>query len=148
MKYHEALKESVGKEEWKVFLTKLWNETDWNTDYEETKAKITIWEKMPDCIKMVFMNKHWEIRDLLPKYARFIPKKDQMFIGGIVSEEIKRLALLEKKPKEFAWLLERAEAIMGHSSIVDYVIKDGIKNLTSENPDKYYLKSYLGCVLV
>lgn len=148
LKYYEALKETVGKEEWKTFLTKLWNETDWKTDYEEAEAKIAIQEKMPDCIKMFFVHNHWEIWEVFPKYTQFIPKKDQMFVGRIVNEEIKRLALLEKKPKEFAWLVESVGNIMGHLTVVDDVIKDGIKNLIAENPDKNYLKSYLGRVLV
>lgn len=147
LKYYEALKETVAKEEWREFLTKLWDETDWNTDYEEAEAKIAIREKMPDRIKMFFVHKHWDIWEMYPKYVRFVPKKDQVFVGRIVSEEIKRLALLKEKPKEFAWLLEHVKDIMGHSTIVDDVIKDGIKKLIADNPDKYYLKSYLGNVL-
>lgn len=68
-------------------------------------------------------------------------------VGNLMSEEIKRLALLKEKPKEFAWLLGEVQHVMGHSSIADEVIKDGIKKLIAENPDKYYVKSYLGCVL-
>ena len=36
---------------------------------------------------------------------------------------------------------------MGHSHIVDEVIKDGIKKMIAEYPDKYYVKNHLGSVL-
>lgn len=147
LKYYEALKETVAKEEWKAFLARLWDETDWDTDYEEAEAVIAIQEKMTDRIKMFFVHKHWEIWEGFPKYIKYVPKKDQMFVGGIMSEEIKRLALLKKKPKEFAWLLEHVESIMGHSRIADNVIKDGIKKLIAENPDNFYMRKYLGNIL-
>ena len=139
LKYYEALKETVTKDVWKAFLAELWDETDWGTDYEEAEAKIAIQEKMTDRIKMFFVHKHWEIWDVFPKYIKYVPNKDQMFVGGIMSEEIKRLALLEKKPKEFAWLVEHVENVMGHSRIADNVIKDGIKKLIAENPDNFYI---------
>jgi len=96
---------------------------------------------------MFFVHKHWEIWDVFPKYIKYVPNKDHAFVGDIMSEEIKRLALLEKKPKEYAWLLERVEDLMGHSSIVDDVVKDGIKNMIAENPDNFYLRKYLYSVL-
>ena len=34
-----------------------------------------------------------------------------------MSEEIKRLALLKEKPKEFAWLIGEVRHVMGHSHI-------------------------------
>ena len=36
---------------------------------------------------------------------------------------------------------------MGYSSIVDGVIKDGIRRLIAENPTKVYIKNYLGDLL-
>ena len=66
---------------------------------------------------------------------------------NLMSEEIKRLALLKEKPKEFAWLLGEVRHVMGHSHIADEVIKDGIKKMIAEYPDKYYVKNYLGSVL-
>lgn len=64
-----------------------------------------------------------------------------------MSKEIKRLALLKEKPKEFAWLLGEVKHVMGHSHVADGVIKEGIRNLIKENPKNYYLKNYLGSVL-
>ena len=65
----------------------------------------------------------------------------------MMNTEIKRLALLDRKPKDFAWLLQRVEAVLGHSRAVDMVIKDGIRNLIAENPNNAYLKNYLGTLL-
>ena len=64
-----------------------------------------------------------------------------------MSEEIKRLALLKEKPKEFAWLLGKVKHVMGHSHVADGVIKEGIRNLIKGNQKNYYLKNYLGSVL-
>ncbi len=80
-------------------------------------------------------------------HIKYVPNKDHAFVGDIMSEEIKRLALLEKKPKEFAWLVEHVTNVMGHSHIVDDVIKDGIKKLIAENPDNFYMRKYLGNIL-
>ena len=66
---------------------------------------------------------------------------------NLMREEIKRLALLKEKPKEFAWLLGEVRLVMGHSHIADEVIKDGIKKMIAEYPEKYYVKNYLGSVL-
>lgn len=147
LKYYEALKEAVAKEEWKVFLNKLWDEIDWEHDFQNAEAEMAIKEKMLDRIKMIFVHKHWDLWQIFPKYVKYVPKKDQTFVGNIMSEEIKRLALLKEKPKEFAWLLGEVKLVLGYSSIVDEVIKDGIRKLISEFPDNYYMKSYLGDVL-
>lgn len=147
MKYYEALKDAISKDEWKGFMVTLWDEIDWELDYEDAEIKIAVKEKMTDHIKDFFAHSPSSIWDKFPKYVKFIPKKDLQFVGGIVIGEIKRLALLKKKPKEYAWLLERVEDLMGHSSIVDDVIKDGIKNMIAENPDNFYLRKYLYSVL-
>lgn len=147
MKYYEALKDAISKDEWKGFMVTLWDEIDWELDYEDAEIKIAVKEKMTDHIKDFFAHSPSSIWDKFPKYVKFIPKKDLKFVGGIVIGEIKRLALLKKKPKEYAWLLERVEDLMGHSSIVDDVIKDGIKNMIAENPDNFYLRKYLYSVL-
>lgn len=84
---------------------------------------------------------------MFAKYIKYVPKKDQTFVGELMSEKICRLALLKAKPKEFAWLLGEVQRMMGHSRIADDVIKEGIRNLIKENPKNYYLKNYLGCVL-
>ena len=147
LKYYVALKEVVPKEEWKDFLNKLWDEVDWEDDYEDAEAQMAIKENMLDRTKMVFVHKHWDLWQIFPKYIKYVPKKDQAFVGNLMSEEIKRLALLKEKPKEFAWLLGEVRLVMGHSHIVDEVIKDGIKKMIAEYPDKYYMKNYLGNVL-
>lgn len=147
LKYYEALKEVIAKEEWKEFLINLWDEIDWSEDYEEAELKIAIREKMNDRIKDFFAYRPSRIWCSFTEYIKYIPKKDMLFVGGIVSGEIKRLALLKQKPKEFAWLLERVESVMGLSHIVDDFIKDGIKNLIAENPENFYLRKYLESVL-
>ena len=52
-----------------------------------------------------------------------------------------------KELKEFAWLLSYVKGVMGLSSVVDGVIKDGIRKLIAEHPDKVYMRNYLGTVL-
>jgi conserved hypothetical protein len=147
LKYYVALKEVVPKEEWKDFLNQLWDEIEWEHDYEDAEAQMAIKEKMLDRMKLVFVHKHWDLWQIFPKYIKYVPKKDQAFVGELMSEEIKRLALLKEKSKEFAWLLGEVKHVMGLSSIADEVIKDGIKKLIAEYPDKYYVKNYLGSVL-
>lgn len=61
--------------------------------------------------------------------------------------DIKRMALLKEKPKEFAWLMVYVKSYMGLSAVVDRTIKEGIKQLIAEYPDKFYFKSYLGSLL-
>ena len=147
LKYYEALKEAVAKEDWKDFLDKLWDEVEWEHDYEDAEAKIAIKEKMLDKMKMVFVHKHWDLWQIFPMYIKYVPKEDQAFVGNLMSEEIKRLALLKEKPKEFAWLLGEVKRVMGLSFVADEVIKDGIKKLIAKYPEKYYVKNYLGSVL-
>ena len=147
LKYYEALKEAVAKEVWKDFLNKLWDEVEWEHDYEDAEAKIAIKEKMLDKMKMVFVHQHWDLWQIFPVYIKYVPKKDQAFVGKLMSEEIKRLALLKDKPKEFAWLLGKVEHVIGLSLVVDEAIKNGIKKLIAEYPEKYYVKNYLGSVL-
>lgn len=143
LKYYEALKETIAKEEWKEFMAKLWDEIDWSVDYEEAEAKMAIREKNTDHIKSFFVHGHGDIWNVFPKYIKYVPKKDLTFVGKIMSEEIKRLALLKEKPKEFAWLVEHVETVMGYSHVVDNVIKDDIKKLIAENPNNFYLKKHL-----
>ena len=147
LKYFKALKEAVPKEEWKDFLNQLWDEVDWSQEYQESEAVIAIQEKMLDRMKMFFVHHSWNLWEMFAKYIKYVPKKDQTFVGELMSEKICRLALLKEKPKEFAWLLGEVQRMMGHSRIADDVIKEGIRNLIKENPKNYYLKNYLGCVL-
>ena len=93
LKYYEALKEVVSKDEWSSFLDKLWNDTDWRTnDYQDAEGNIIIAEKM-------------------------------------------------------SWLVAHVQDYMGLSAVVDRTIKEGIKQLIADYPDKYYFKSYLGSLL-
>lgn len=39
------------------------------------------------------------------------------------------------------------KSYMGLSAVVDRTIKEGIKQLIAEYPDKFYFKSYLGSLL-
>lgn len=70
-----------------------------------------------------------------------------LFVGETLFDDIKRMALLKEKPKEFAWLVDYVKSYMGLSAVVDKTIKEGIKQLIAEYPDKYYFKSYLGSLL-
>lgn len=147
LRYYKALKGAIAKEEWPDYLTKLWDEIDWESDYEEAEAQIAIGEKQYDRLKVFFERQHVFIDEILIKYVKYIPKKDLRAVGEIMNREIRRLALLKEKPKEFAWLLTYVERMMGHSSILDAVIKEGIKKLIVDNPSKIYLKNYLGTLL-
>lgn len=146
-RYYKALKETIAKEEWTDFISKLWDEIDWSTDYECAEAKIAIQEKWYGRLLPFLERNSYKILNLFPTYVKYIPKKDLTAVGEIINKEIKRLAILKEKPKEFAWLLERVESVMGHSSIVDGVIKEGIGKLIAENPTKVYMKKYLGSLL-
>lgn len=147
LKYYELLKETIAKEEWSEYLSALWDETDWKRDYEEAEAKIAIQEKMLDRMKMFFVHKSWQLWEIFPNYIKYVPKADQSEVAEMMNEEIKRLAMLKEKPKEFAWLLDHVESVLGHSRSVDSVIKNGIRRLIAENPNKVYLKNYLGTLL-
>lgn len=147
LKYYEALKEYIAKEEWHVFLLDLWDEVDWKRDYEEAEAKMAIQEKMLDRMRMFFVHKSWQLWEMIPRYIKYVPKSDQPAVAEMLIKDIKRLALLDKKPKEFASLLQRVESVMGFSRIVDNVIREGIRELMAENPDKVYIKGYLGSLV-
>ena len=47
-----------------------------------------------------------------------VPKQDHAFVGEILFKDIKRLALLKEKPKEFNWLLGQIERVMRKSAVV------------------------------
>ncbi|WP_144155299.1 hypothetical protein [Segatella copri] len=68
-------------------------------------------------------------------------------MGEILFKDIKRLDLLKEKPKAFNWLLGQIERVMRKSAVVDKIIKNGIRQLIADYPDKYYFKSYLGSIL-
>lgn len=146
-RYYKALKETIAKDEWTDFMSKLWDEIDWSEDYDDAEAKIAIQERWYGRMLMFLERKSYNIMELYPRYVKYIPKKDLTAVGELINKEIKRMALLKEKPKEFAWLLERVESEMGYSSIVDGVIKDGIRRLIAENPTKVYIKNYLGDLL-
>ena len=103
IKYYEALKEVIDKNDWTAFFDELWKMPDWEHDYEDAEAQIFIKEK--------------------------------------------RFDLLKEKSKEFNWLLGEIEHVMRKSAAVDKIIKDGIRQLIADYPDKYYFKSYLGSIL-
>lgn len=145
--YYKALKEVIANEEWPDYMTRLWDEIDWEKDYEDAEAKIAIEEKWFDRMLAFFKHKGWIIWEIYPKYIKYVPKKDQSAVGEIICKDIERLAMLREKPKEFAWLLSYVEGVMGLSSVVDGVIKDGIRKLIAEHPDKVYMRNYLGSVL-
>ena len=44
-------------------------------------------------------------------------------------------------------LLGQIERVMRKSAAVDKIIKNGIRQLIADYPDKYYFKSYLGSIL-
>ena len=147
LKYYEVLKKYIAKEEWHVFLLDLWDQVDWKRDYEEAEAKMAIQEKMLDRMRMFFVHKSWQLWEMIPRYIKYVPKSDQPAVAEMLNKDIKRLALLDKKPKEFASLLQRVESVMGFSRIVDNAIREGIRELMAENPDKVYIKCYLGSLV-
>lgn len=147
LKFYRALKEVIAKEEWRDYLTRLWDEIDWKTDCEDAEGEIAVKEKMYDRMLMFFVHKHWDFWNVIHKYVKYVPKNDQKAVGEMINKEIERLAMLKQKPKEFAWLLAQVEGLMGHARIVDGVIKDGIRKLIADNPSKVYIRTYLGSVL-
>lgn len=110
-------------------------------------AKILIKEERLDLLKDMFEHEHWDLWELYPEYIKYVPKQDHAFVGEILFKDIKRLALLKEKPKEFNWLLGQIERVMRKSAVVDKIIKNGIRQLIADYPDKYYFKSYLGSIL-
>ena len=147
IKYYEALKEVIDRKEWPAFFDELWKMPDWEHDYEDAEAKILIKEERLDLLKDMFEHKHWDLWELYPEYIKYVPKQDHAFVGEILFKDIKRLALLKEKPKEFNWLLGQIERVMRKSAVVDKIIKNGIRQLIADYPDKYYFKSYLGSIL-
>ena len=144
IKYYEAL---IDRNEWPAFFDELWKMPDWEHDYEDVEAKILIKEERLDLLKDMFEHKHWDLWELYPEYIKYVPKQDHAFVGEILFKDIKRLALLKEKPKEFNWLLGQIEHVMRKSAAVDKIIKNGIRQLIADYPDKYYFKSYLGRIL-
>lgn len=148
LKYYDALKDVISKEEWSSFFDKLWNDTDWSTnDYQDAEGNIIIAEKRFEFMKDMFVHKKWDLWDVYKKFVKYVPKKDLPFVGETMFNDIKRMALLKEKPKEFAWLMAYVKSYMGLSAVVDRTIKEGIKQLIAEYPDKFYFKSYLGSLL-
>lgn len=144
--YRKAV-EVIDKNDWPAFFDELWKMPDWGHDYEDAEAQILIKEKRFDLFKDMFVHKDWNLWEIYPKYIKYVPKQDHAFVGEILFKDIKRLALLKEKPKEFNWLLGQIERVMRKSAAVDKIIKNGIRQLIAENPDKYYFKSYLGSIL-
>lgn len=147
IKYYEALKKVIDRNEWPAFFDELWKMPDWEHDYEDAEAKILIKEERLDLLKDMFVHKHWNLWELYPEYIKYVPKQDHAFVGEILFKDIKRLALLKEKPKEFNWLLGQIERVMRKSAAVDKIIKNGIRQLIADYPDRYYFKSYLGSIL-
>lgn len=104
-------------------------------------------EKRFEFMKDMFVHKEWDLWDVYKKFVKFVPKKDLPFVGETMFNDIKRMALLKEKTKEFAWLMAYVKSYMGLSAVVDRTIKEGIKQLIAEYPDKFYFKSYLGSLL-
>lgn len=104
-------------------------------------------EECKNLLKDMFVHKDWNLWELYPEYIKYVPKQDHAFVGEILFKDIKRLALLKEKPKEFNWLLGQIEHVMRKSAAVDKIIKNGIRQLIADYPDKYYFKSYLGSIL-
>lgn len=146
MIFYTALKEAVSKDEWKGFLEKLWEQTDWEYDVDDAEAKISIKERKYEWLKMFFVHQPYDVMEGYRQYGKYLPKKDQAFVGEILSKEIKRLALLKEKPKEFNWLLAEINELFGISNIVDETIKKNIKKLIEDYPDRRYFNSYLGSI--
>ena len=144
--YRKAV-EVIDKNDWAAFFDELWKMPDWEHDYEDAEAQILIKEKRFDLLKDMFVHKDWNLWEIYPKYIKYVPKQDHAFVGEILFKDIKRLALLKEKSKEFNWLLGEIEHVMRKSAAVDKIIKDGIRQLIADYPDKYYFKSYLGSIL-
>ena len=74
--------------------------------------------------------------------AEGMRKKENLIDAALIAGYV-----LTTTCKEFAWLLQHIKGVMGLSSVVDGVIKDGIRKLIAEHPDKVYMRNYLGTVL-
>lgn len=85
LKYYDALKDAISKEEWSSFFDKLWNDTDWSTnDYQDAEGNIIIAEKRLEFMKDMFVHKEWDLWDVYKKFVKFVPKKDLPFVGDYV----------------------------------------------------------------
>ena len=111
------------------------------------RVMIDVQEKWYDRLLPSFRNNGHNVMEQFTTYVKYIPKKDLPAVGELINKEIKRLAMLHKKPKEFAWLEAKVQSVMGYSSIVDAIIKDGIKKLIDENPSNAYIRNYLGSLV-
>lgn len=107
---------------------------------------IAVQEKWYDRLLPSFKNNSSNAMEQFTTYEKYIPKKDLPAVEELINKEIKRLAM-KKKPKEFAWLEARVQSVMGYSSIVDAIIKEGIKKLIDENPTNFYIRNYLGSLV-
>ena len=141
-----ALVENIGSQS--VVTTRKW----WRLALpmlicQDAEGKIIIAEKRFECMRDMFVHKSWNLWEVYKKFVKYVPKKDLPFVGETLFNDIKRMALLKEKPKEFAWLVAYVQGYMGLSAVVDKTIKEGIKQLIAEYPDKYYLKNYLGSLL-
>lgn len=76
IKYYEALKEVIDRNEWPVFCDELWKMPDWEHDYEDAEAKILVKEERLDLLKDMFVHKHWNLWELYPEYIKYVPKQD------------------------------------------------------------------------
>ena len=121
IKYYEALKEVIDRNEWPAFFDELWKMPDWEHDYEDAEAKILVKEERLDLLKDMFVHKHWNLWELYPEYIKYVPKQDRAVVGEILFKDIKRLALLKEKPKEFNWLLGQIERVMRKSAAIIHV---------------------------
>lgn len=129
--------------EWNTFLTKLLDEADWEIDYDEADIKIAIAEKRFDRIKPAIECRAYRAGELYKSYVKYIPKQDLAFVGELINDNIRRLALLYEKPKQYAYLRDEVNSLMGLSSTVDKVVKDCIRRLITEYPNKHYIGNYL-----
>lgn len=84
IKYYEALKEVIDRNEWPAFFDELWKMPDWEHDYEDAEAKILIKEERLDLLKDMFVHKHWNLWELYPEYIKYVPKQDHAFVGEIL----------------------------------------------------------------
>lgn len=78
IKYYEALKEVIDRNEWPAFFDELWIMPDWEHDYEDAEAKILIKEERLDLLKDMFVHKHWNLWELYPEYIKYVPKQDHV----------------------------------------------------------------------
>ena len=102
---------------------------------KELKAFAHLYACSHDDFATALVEMYWK-----PERGNYKEMGETMFNG------IKRMALLKEKTKEFAWLMAYIKSNMGFA-VVDRTIKEGIKQLIAEYPDKFYFKSYLGSLL-